>query len=313
MNQEQKQSHTPAKRSALSMVGKVLLWPFVFAWHVLYRNWLSYVFGQVLRDDRRVYSIKFIWYGDSIYLHPMTWGSVVLFFVAKSGVVDAGWPLLIWFILLAICFLTVIYNFDILKAGVLLICVVAVFGMAYISSREWEWNPLSWVSGYVSNLHVTVSDGFYIAAAWVFVLLISAEVVWAWMFNRVELDESYCYEHRFLQGTSREPIFARGLKRETKDLLELLILGAGDIVHRTKNGFKRYKNVPGALLGLGKAIDSMLDYRGTAEWKNTRSRDDDAEQVMVNDAFPEMHDDDGIHDDGDMGDGDDAGDMDHAL
>jgi two-component system sensor histidine kinase KdpD len=85
-------------------------------------------------------------------------------------------------------------------------------------------------------------------------LLIVAEVVWAWMFNRVELDESYVYEHRFLKSTTREPIFARGLKRETRDLLELLILGAGDIEHRTKTGAKRFKNVPGASLGLGRAI-----------------------------------------------------------
>ncbi len=297
MNQEHKETHQKAQQSGLLFVLKIIFWPFTFVWHVLYRNWLSYLIGKVVRDERRVYSIKFIWYGDSVYLHPMTWGSVVLFFVAKSGVVAPGWPLLIWFILLAVCFLTVIYNFDILKAGVLGICVVAVFGLTYISRSEWAWNPLGWVETYVTNLQVTVSDGFYIASAWVFTLVISAEVVWAWLFNRVELDESYCYEHRFLQGTSREPIFARGLKRVTKDLLELLILGAGDIQHRTKNGFKRYKNVPGASLGLGKAIDAMLDYRSSAESRKASQSRDDSDQVMIDDAFHNMHDDDGIHDD----------------
>ncbi len=44
---------------------------------------------------------------------------------------------------------------------------------------------------------------------------IAAEVVWAWLFHRVEIDESYVYEHQFLRATTREPIFARGLKRET--------------------------------------------------------------------------------------------------
>ena len=61
---------------------------------MLYKNWLSYLFGRVLRDESRIYSIKFIWYGDSVYLHPMIWGSVVLYFVqtaaAKSGVRPAG-------------------------------------------------------------------------------------------------------------------------------------------------------------------------------------------------------------------------------
>ncbi len=293
---EQLKETESSKRSGMPLALKILFWPFTFTWSLLYTHWLSYLFGQVRRGDQRIYSIKFIWYGDAIYLHPMTWGSVVLFFVVKSGVVSPGWPLLIWFVLLAICFLTVIYNFDIFKAGVLLLCLVAVFGLAYISRAEWAWNPLAFVATYVTNLQVTVSEGFYIAAAWVFALVISAEVIWAWLFNRVELDESYCYEHRFLQSTSREPIFARGLKRETKDLLELLILGAGDIQHRTKNGFKRYKNVPGASLGLGRAIDSMLDYRSSDEMKLSGSKDDEADQASLSDAFPDEHEgDDGLH------------------
>jgi hypothetical protein len=125
------------------------------------------------------------------------------------------------------------------------------------------------------------------------------EVSWAWLFNRVELDESYVYERRFMQSTTREPIFARGLKRETKDLLELLIMGAGDITHRTKNGVKRFKNVPGASLGLGRAIDSMLDYRRPEQVKMEGRAHDDADQVMPTDAFPDLEeaDDDGIHDD----------------
>ncbi len=303
MNKELKETQQPAKRSGMPLILKIIFWPVTFLWNSLYQNWLSYLFGQVRRDEHRIFSIKFIWYGDAVYLHPMTWGSVLLFLVTKSGVTAPGWPLLIWFILLSICFLTVIYNFDIFKAGVLAICVVAVFGLTYISRSEWAWNPLGWVAAYVTNMEVSVSDGFYLAAAWVFALLISAEVIWAWLFNRVELDESYCYEHRFLQGTSREPIFARGLKRETKDLLELLIMGAGDIQHRTKNGYKRYKNVPGASLGLGKAIDAMLDYRSRAEGKKGSQDYDDADQVLLSDALPEMQEDgdDGIHDDDDAG------------
>lgn len=286
-----------SQKSGLPLPVKILVWPFLALAKVLYDSWLSYLHGKVLRDEYRIYSIKFIWYGDSVYLHPMIWGSLILFFVAKSGLIGAGWPVLIWFILLSLCILTVIYNFDVFKAGILLVCVAAVFGLAYISKSEWQWNPLGWLRGYVEGLNVTVSAGFYIASAWVFALLISAEVFWAWLFNRVELDESYVYEHRFLQGTSREPIFARGLKRETKDLLELIIMGAGDIQHRTKSGVKRFKNVPGASLGLGRAIDQMLDHRPTGQLSLEQQRDE-SDQAMPSDAgFGDQVDDDGIHDD----------------
>lgn len=244
---------------------KILAWPFMALGKYLYTHWISYLIGRVVRDKDRVYSIKFIWYGDSVYLHPLVWGSLVLFFVSKSEVFDPGWPLLIWFVMLAVCFLTVMYNFDVLKAGVLVVCIVAVFSLVYVSKVEWEWNPLRAVSEHVKSIGATVSPGFYVVAAYTFAVLIAAEVLWAWFFNRVEIDESYVYEHRFLKSTSREPIFARGLQRETKDLLELLILGAADIKHRTKTGYKTFTNVPAASLGLGAAIDSMLDFRRPGE------------------------------------------------
>jgi hypothetical protein len=295
------ESSSTSNRAIWLLPLKMLAWPFVTLGKVAYQHWLSYLIGHVSRDDRRIFSVKFIWYGDSVYLHPMVWGSLILFFVAKSGVVAAGWPLLVWFILLAICFLTVIYNFDILKTGVLLACLVAVFSLAYISNIEWEWNVFQFLANHVRGLEVSVSPGFYVVSCYVFAMLIFAELLTAWLFHRVELDESYVYERRFLQGTSREPIFARGLKRETKDLLELLILGAGDIQHRTKNGVRRFPNVPGASLGLGKAIDSMLDYRRNDEIDFHRRTHDDADQVMVTDAMPDTPDggdDDGIHENG---------------
>jgi hypothetical protein len=268
----------------------------VFAWKILYDHWLSYVFGKVVRDENRVYSVRFVWYGDSVYLHPMIWGSLLLRIVVEKPLFGEGWPLLVWFVMLSICFFTVIYNFDILKAGVLLISIAAIFGLAYISTTEWAWNPVSWVYDYVIGLQITVSKGFYIASAWVFAILISAELISAWLFHRVEMDESYVYERRFLQGSSREPVFARGLKRETKDLLELLILGAGDIQHRTKSGYKRFKNVPGASLGLGRAIDHMLDYQPKGQAQAEHKHRDLDDQVMPSDAFPDLEDD-GFSDD----------------
>ncbi len=290
-------SETPLKFLPL----RILAWPFLFVGRLLWRDWLSYVLGSVLRDERRVYNVKFVWYGETVYLHPMVWGSVVLFFVAKSGVVAAGWPLLIWFAMLVICFLTVMYDFDILKAGVLLVSMIALFSLAYVSNLEWHFNPLRILARHIQSLEATVSPGFYIVTCYVFAFLIAAEVVWAWLFNRVELDESYVYEHKFLKSTTREPVFARGLKRDTRDLLELLILGAGDIEHRTKTGTKRFPNVPGASLGLGRAIDTMLNYRRDSEIDlGAKGRRDEDDQSLLEHAMPDLYDelDDGDHDNG---------------
>src|SRR3990170_584765 len=132
MNQSKDQSAPLSTRPGTPlwlMPLKIIAWPFVALARYLYNHWISYLIGRVLRDEDRVYSIKFIWYGDSVYLHPMVWGSAVLFFVTKSEVFSPGWPLLVWFIALAVCFLTVMYNFDIVKASVLLVCVVAVFSL----------------------------------------------------------------------------------------------------------------------------------------------------------------------------------------
>ena len=192
-----------------------------------YEHWISYLIGRVLQDEDRVYSIKFIWYGDSVYLHPLVWGSFVLYFVDLSDVFTPGWPLLVWFILLAVCFLTVIYNFDIIKASVLLVCVVAVFSLAYIANTQWHWNPPRILAHHIQRLKPEVTPGFYVVAAYVFLVLIAAEVVWAWLFNRVEIDESYVYEHRCLQSTSREPIFARGLDARNQGLVGVADPGRG--------------------------------------------------------------------------------------
>ncbi len=276
--------------SLLLLPLKIIAWPFLFLCRFLYEHWLSYVLGRVRRDEDRVYSVRFVWYGDSVYLHPMVWGSLVLFFVVKSDVFAAGWPLLVWFILLAVCFLTVIYNFNIVKASILIVCIVAVLSLAYVSNAEWEWNPLRALAGHIEWLHVEVTQGFYVVAAYVFAMLISAEVLWAWLFNRVEIDEAYVYERRFLQSTAREPIFARGLKRETKDLLELVIMGAADITHRTQKGSKVFKNVPGASLGLGTALDKLLDHRRPDEIRMERKKRGERFGSTPDDGIPDAID-----------------------
>jgi hypothetical protein len=298
------------KKPVWHVVLKILAWPFVVVGQFLYKHWLSYLVGRVLRDRDRVYSIRFIWYGDSVYLHPMIWGSLILYLVVRSGIfgVDAngvamgsGWPLLIWYILLGVCFFTVMYNFDIIKMTVLVIAVIAALALAYIAIQRWAWNPFSALYDHILGLGLTVSAGFYIVSAYVFALLIVNEVIWAWLFHRIEIDESYIYERRFLQGTTREPIFARGLKRETKDLLELLILGAADIQHQTKTGYKRYKNVPGASLGLGAAMDAMLDYRRRDEVEFEHRRAAEGLEAVEHatheeaDAANDVSPDDGAH------------------
>jgi hypothetical protein len=259
--------------------------------------------GRVLRGPNQIFSIKFVWYGDSVYLHPMIWGSAILYLLASSGVVSTGWLLFLWFIGLFVCYLAIMYNLNVVRCGILITGVVALLGIAYFSTVELEWNPVSVLANHVRGLEADVSPGFYIAASYLFAILIGCEIVWAWLFHRVEIDESYVYEHQFLQGTSREPIFARGLKRETKDLLEVLLMGAADIQHRTKKGFKRFKNVPFGSLWLGEALDSMLDYKRKGQVLLERqTNDDESDQVRVEDAFHEEADDwdddvDDAHDD----------------
>jgi hypothetical protein len=279
----------------------LLAWPFIKLWKFLYEHFISYVLGTSVRDRRRVYKVKFVWYGDSVYLHPMVWGGIVMYCLAISGVFVQGWLLFIWFMMLFACFLTIMYNFDILRSSVLLVGVVAILGMAYFATMELHWNPMTAFYVHIQSLQASVTPGFYLVSTYVFTACIAAEVLWAWLFHRVEIDESYVYEHAFLKGTVREPIFARGLKRETKDLLELLILGAGDIQHRTRNGYKRFKNVPFASLWLGSAIDSLLDYRRKGEVElGSKRRGDDSEDVRVEDALPDTAEDweDGATDDG---------------
>jgi len=288
----------------------VLAWPFTKGWQVVYRNFLSYLFGRVVRDSRRIYCVRFIWYVDSIYLHPMIWGSVILFLLTQAGIMAAGWALLVWFVALFVCYVTILYNLDIFKCCMLGVGIVAFIGMAHFSMVELAWNPLTAISGHIRFLEASVSPGFFAVSAYVFLALISLEVIWAWLFHRVEIDESYVYEHQFMVATIREPIFARGLKRETRDILELILLGAGDIQHRTRKGFKSFRNVPFASLWLGTAIDSMLDFRRQAEpTESSNSGEDESTLVRVSDANPDLLDEDLGDDDGDM-DGDDMDDAD---
>lgn len=289
----------------------ILAWPITKSWQAFYRNFLSYVLGRVVRDQRRIYSIRFIWYGDSIYLHPMIWGSVLLYGLTAASVMSAGWALLVWFVALFVCYVTILYNLDIFKCSMLGVGIVAFFGMAHFSMVELAWNPLSAISSHVRFLEASVTPGFFAAAAYVFLALISMEVVWAWLFHRVEIDESYVYEHQFMVATTREPIFARGLKRETRDILELLLLGAGDIQHRTRKGYKAFRNVPFASLWLGTAIDSLLDFRRRAEPAAATEGEDESSLVRATDANPDLFDEDLGDEEGDA-DGDD-GDMDDDV
>jgi hypothetical protein len=269
----------------------LIAWPPAAAAKMLYRNFVSYLVGRVLRDNDRIYSIKFVWYGETVYLHPMIWGSLLLFVLAQTAFVGQGWLLLLWFLGLLVCYVTIMYNFDVIKTAILGTAVVALLGLAYFATIELSWNPLAAVARHVVALEATVSPGFYLVSAYLFTLLISIEVVWAWLFHRVEIDESYVYEHQFLRGTAREPIFAQGLKRETKDLLEMALMGAADIQHRTKKGFKRFKNVPFASLWLGTAIDSLLDHRRNGQILLERKSREAADAARISDAFPDQSED----------------------
>ncbi len=288
----------------------LFVWPVTAIWRSFYKHFLAYLIGTKVSDQRRVYCVKFVWYGDSVYLHPMVWGSLMLYGLAITNVLPAGFLLLGWFAGLAVCYLTIMYNFNVIRTAILSLGLVALFGLAYVATVEFAWNPLTAVAGHMARLEASVTPGFYIASAYLFAALIVSEVVWAWLFHRVEIDESYVYEHGFLQGSTREPIFARGMKRETKDLLEVLLLGAADIQHRTKNGYKRFKNVPFASLWLGTAIDSLLDHRRKGEIDLAKKSEDESALVRAEDAFSEPEDDadDGSQSDGDENDAADDGD-----
>lgn len=279
----------------------VLLWPLIWFWRVLDRNWVAYLTGRVSRDRGRIYSVKFVWYGDTVYLHPMIWGSLLFAWFHKQDWVAASWLLLAWFSLLTVCFLAIMYNFNVIRVAILGVCLVAMFGMVYVSTVEFKWNPFHAFAHHIQSLDATVSWGFYVVSCYIFAAMIGAEVIWAWLFHRVEIDESYVYEHQFLSTSTREPIFARGLRRETKDLLELLLLGAGDIRHRTRTGYKRFKNVPFASLWLGTALDAMLDHPRMGEITEGRT-DDEAEDARVEDAMGDGHDHDDHDDDHDHDD-----------
>jgi len=296
---------------------KIVFWPFTRGFKSLYTHFISYIVGHVVRDSNRVYSIKFVWYNDSVYLHPMIWGSLILFGISSGlgqaggvieGAFDSSWLLLIWFVLLGLSYVTIMYNFNVINTAILAVTVLALLGGAFFSTIQWAWNPLQAVSYHTKWMHANVTPGFYLASAYVFLGLIVFELIWAWLFHRVEIDESYVYEHQFMKTSTREPIFARALRRETKDLLELLLLGAADIQHRTRSGAKTFKNVPFASLWLGTNIDRMLDHRrpGQIALEKEQGRYDSASEVRHEDAFGEdMHDD---YDDGGGSDWDDSGD-----
>ena len=355
---------------------KLLLIPLLWIAKLLDRHFVSFIRGRVLKDETRVYSLRFVWYSDSVYLHPMIWGSLVLWFLATNAVVmesadvadaaastsqaaaaegdaaattppvdsadavtsetasanadDAGteagdteaasqadgetvgqpadtlaesndmaawglkpgWLTMVWFISLGVCYMTTMHNFNVLRVAILIVVVLAALGGSYYATHELEMDLVAGVIDHLDSLQATVTPGFYLVSAYFFAGLIVCEVLWAWLFQRVEIDESYVYEFRFLMGTAREPIFARGLRRETKDLLELALMGAADITHRTKNGVKRFPNVPFASLWLGLAFDKMLDYRRTGQIElEKRRQKDQSDQARLQDAMEEISED----------------------
>jgi len=211
-------------------------WPLVRTWRAVHDHFLSYLSGHVLQDDRRIFSIRFVWYNDSIYFHPMIWGSLAFFLLAATGWISSGWLLLLWFVGFFICILTILYNINVVRAAVLGIGITAFLTACFFSTVEWSWNPLGALARHVDRIDGSVSPGFFLLSMYFFTALVIGEVIWAWLFHRVEIDESYVYEHQFMRGSRREPIFASRLTRETKDPLELLLLGAADTRHQTKNG-----------------------------------------------------------------------------
>ena len=210
---------------------RLLLLPLLLVGKFLDKHFVSFIRGRVLRGEDRVYSLRFVWYSDSVYLHPMIWGSLVLYFVATQAVVtvanpvaetarveataadgaptdaqsatppangddaaiddaaiddaaiDAqpaaidqagssglslGWLTMVWFLGLGVCYLTTMHNFNVLRTGILLICVCAMLGGSYFATHEFEIDFVAGVIAHMDSLGATVTPGFYIVSAYFF-------------------------------------------------------------------------------------------------------------------------------------------------
>ena len=66
---------------------KLLFIPILWITKLLDKHFVSFIRGRVLKDETRVYSLRLVWYRDSVYLHPMIWGSLILWFLATNAVV----------------------------------------------------------------------------------------------------------------------------------------------------------------------------------------------------------------------------------
>lgn len=229
-------------------------------------RYFSFVRGKVARDvSGRTVHVRFCHYSPIIYLHPLIWGNLILGWLAVAGV-PPGWLMIIWFLGVLVVTVTALCDIDIFRAVSLGLAVLVVLLGAWISTLKLAWNPLVAVAGSVRALEVGVTPGFYFAVAIGTGVLVAGPLLYAWLYKRVEIDRAYVMEYRFLKGVTREQIYARSVKRDPKDLGEILLLGAADIVVNTRAGHVyRYANVPGAGAWLAHAFDTVLDLQESGE------------------------------------------------
>ena len=86
-------SKSHASTSSLWRLLRLLLLPLILVGKLLDKHFVSFIRGRVLRGEDRVFSLRFVWYSDSVYLHPMIWGSLVLYLFASQVVVTDAKPL----------------------------------------------------------------------------------------------------------------------------------------------------------------------------------------------------------------------------
>lgn len=237
----------------------------LFFWYCDDR-YLSFVRGQVTRDTYgKAVHVRFCHYSPIVYLHPLVWASLLLGCFATAGATPE-WLILIWFLLVLVVTMTALEDIDIFRAVSLGLLILVVLLAAWVSTLKFAWNPLATVADVFRSLHVAVTPGFYFAVAMGSGAVVAGPLIYAWLYNRVEIDRAYVMEYRFLKGVTREQIYARAVRRDPKDLGEVLLLGAADIVVNTRSGHVyRYANVPGAAAWLARAFDTVLDVQQPGE------------------------------------------------
>ena len=124
--------------------------------------------------------------------------------------------------------------------------IAGIVAFSYVSSKEFGVDFLAEVGSFLKSLNAEATSGFFLMSGFVWTAIVIPTVVEAWLNRRIELDNKYVQERRFMRSTARYPLFARKVERDVSDMIEWALLGAADVNIAVHGGVRLYKNVPGA-------------------------------------------------------------------